>query len=168
MIAGLFDPGSAEAGMSALTPGALAVYEPDASLSLAWGVPEDDDSSRCVGDDLPEWLVTDSHEWGSATRGWAVVLLNGSPIWQTPIWYIDWGSGIGGHVAGFSPQFKDYNPDDAEDRGSVGWRASQWATDLAALIESFSPTAGQFASFNPTARLVPYPSRLHPVDAAQR
>lgn len=168
MFAGLFDPRSSESELYALTGNSISVYEPDASLSLVWRVPDDEESGQVRGDRLPEWAAADGHDWNSATRGWAVVLLHGAPIWQEPIWYIDWGSGIGGHVADFSPNFKDYDVgDDDEDRAPDGWTASTWSIGLAGLINSFSPTIHEFVKFDPTSRLVLDPRRIHPVDEAQ-
>jgi hypothetical protein len=79
---------------------------------------------------------------------------------------LDWGSGIGGYVAGFRPVFGDY---DEELGGGVrkidAWEASAWEVGLAGLINSFSHTAADFARIDPTARLAPSPLALHPIDA---
>jgi hypothetical protein len=168
MLAGLFDPGMSEPHLRPVTGHNLAVYEPDPSLSLLWSVPDEYEEDRRSGQrELPDWAETDDHTWKSARDGWAVILLNGSPIWQAPIWYIDWGSGIGGYVADFHPRFGDYDEELGGGARKIdGWEASAWAIGLARLINAFSHTAGEFAGFEPTARLVPSPSKVHPVDAA--
>ena len=80
MVAGAFDSGATRP----LTGHSLAVYEPDARLSLAWPVPDEPEAERPNRDEqgVPEWAEQDSYEWKSARDGWAVILLNGSPIWQ--------------------------------------------------------------------------------------
>lgn len=111
---------------------------------------------------IPEWAENDSQTWESARSGWAVILLNGSPIWQALVWYIDWGSGIGGYVADFRPRF---GPDDESGTPTLeGWEATRWSIGLARLLNVFSNVATEFARFEPTDRLVPEPSSLHPVD----
>src|SRR4051794_36858358 len=103
MLAGMFDPGGADSVPRPLMGHSLAVYESDARLSLVWPVPEDDEPKDLRGDAQPEWAQDDPHTWKVVRPGWGVVLLNGAPIWQTPMYYLDWGSGIGGYVARFSP-----------------------------------------------------------------
>jgi hypothetical protein len=166
MLAGLFDPGMKQAQMRHLAGHSIAIYEPDARLSIVWPVPEDDDEveGRDRQDRLPAWLEQDDHDWSSARPGWAVILLGGAPIWQTLIWYLNWGSGIGGYVTDFEPVNGSY---DAASRPSMGvWATSKWAVDLAGLINSLGAPK-EFSGFDPTSRLVLEPSRLHPVDAAR-
>jgi hypothetical protein len=163
MLAGLVDPGGAEPGARALLGHTIAVYEPDARLSLVWPVPEREDDER-AGQRLPEWAEEDSEKWDSAHLGTVVVVLNGSPIWQERVWYLDWGTGVGGYVANFQPRFAADS-----DRGRPkrdGWDASAWSIGLARLLSVFSAT-GEFDAVEPTGRLVPSPSTLHPVDAAR-
>jgi len=162
IIAGLFDAGAAEPRTSILTGHTIAVYEPDPRLSLVWPVPDDDprdERDRAT----PEWLENEEHDWKHSRDGWAVVLLDGAPIWQELISYLDWGSGVGGHVAYFEPRFADSGT-----RSSIeGWNASKWSIDLARLINTFS-ASGDFGNFDPTQRVVPNPSDIHPVDAERR
>ena len=162
MVAGMFDPGMTEPNTRPLAGHTIAVYEPDARLSLVWPLPEDDDERS----GLPEWAEDDVHSWKSARHGWTVVLLDGTPIWQEPMWYLGWGSGVGGYVPDFEPRFGDY---DEEVGGGVrkldGWDASTWSIALANLINSFSHTAGEFGNVDPTLNLVPSPLTLHPIDA---
>lgn len=161
MLAGLSDPGGKEPDLRPLYGHSIAAYEPDARLSLLWPVDEEPDAGPLRGEDLPEWAAEDTHEWKSARPGWVVILLNGTPIWQQSLVYIDWGSGVGGYVPHFDPVYGD-------DRGTpelVGWSSSRWAIGLAGLINSFSHTASEFAQFDPTHRLVPQPDQLHPIDA---
>src|SRR3954462_12487551 len=104
MLAGIFDPGVVdEPATRPLAGHSLAVYEPDARLSLTWSVPEDDDYLNREESSLPARAATDSPQWKNARRSWAVVLLGGAPIWQDVLWFLDWGSGIGGYVADFQP-----------------------------------------------------------------
>jgi hypothetical protein len=113
MAVGLFDSGASEPRTTILAPHSLAVYEPDARLSLVWPVPDEEARDRRGRAD-PEWLTGESHDWTLARSEWVVVLVNGAPVWQEPVIYLDWGSGIGGY---------------------------------------------------PTSRVVPSPSRVHPIDA---
>ncbi len=164
MLAGIFDPGGDEPETRPLVGHSLAVYEPDPRLSLVWPVPEDDsflDRSRRFE---PEWLTQDTHDWGRAERNWAIVLLSGAPIWQEPVWYLDWGSGNGGYVADFRPDFEKSDP--AEVPLIKEWTASRWSIGLASLLNGFAAT-GDWFRFDPTSSLVPSPSPVHPVDGAR-
>jgi|GEM_PF-3216580 hypothetical protein len=166
MLPAMFDPGVADDPRTRpLTGDHLAVYEPDARLSLVWPVPADDDHIHSRDRNPPEWTENDAHTWKNVRPGWAVVLLHGAPIWQDLIWYLDWGSGIGGWVPHFSPVFGE----DDENRVPTlaGWKTDQWSIKLVGLINSFSHTWREFANVEPTARLVPNPSTVHPVDAAR-
>lgn len=166
MVAGLFDPGASEPRIRPLVGHTMAVYGPDARLSLVWPVPATDEAERPDRSErfIPEWAERDSFEWKNARQGWAVVLLSGAPIWQVSLWYLDWGSGIGGYV----PDFRAiYGEDDDEGTPSIaGWEVSAWDVGLARLINSFA-SVPDFYKFDPTPRIVPEPSKLHPVDAAR-
>lgn len=167
MVAGMFDPGVADDPRTRPLAGhSLAVFEPDPRLSLVWPVPEDDDDiGRRADNWTPEWAEQDTYEWKNARSGFAVILLGGSPIWQERLWYLNWGSGIGGYVVDFSPQFGDYDEELGGGARKIdGWDASTWSISLAGLINSFSHTAGEFANFDLTSRLVPSPSAMHPID----
>lgn len=161
MVAGLFDPGAAEPELRPLVGHTIAVYEPDARLSLVWPVPDAEEPDPGVRRSLPEWAEQDDDQWKNARDAWAVVLLNGSPIWQARVWYLDWGSGIGGYVADFRPRFGD---SEATASSIEGWEASAWAIGLARLLNGFSG-ASDFDSRDPTARIVPSPLQIHPIDA---
>ena len=168
MLAGFYDPGFEESRLRPLVGHSLAVYEPDPALSMVWPLPDQDEADeyhRRAGrrDSLPEWAEQDDFDWKSARPSWVVVLLGGAPIWQQLVWYLDWGSGIGGYVPDFQAILKDGESHRPE---LVGWETTTWATGLARLINSFSAT-GDFGTFDPTPRLVPQPSGLHPVDAAR-
>ena len=166
MVAGMFDPGVADdARTRPLAGHSFAVYEPDARLSLVWPVPEDDDHLRPRGDSwIPEWAESDKHQWKSARSGWAVVLLGGAPIWQDRLWYLDWGSGIGGYVPDFDPVYTDIEGPNGPQLEA--WQSLSWAVELARLINFFSASSDWF-SFDPTLRIVPSPLSQHPVDAAR-
>lgn len=168
MVAAMFDPGVADDPRTRPLVGhSLAVYDSDPRLSLVWLVPEDDDHVGARRESwVPEWAEQETFEWKNARSGFAVVLLGGAPIWQERLLYLDWGSGVGGYVADFSPRFGDY--DEAVGGGVRridGWEASAWSVGLAGLINSFSTIAREFANVDPTARVVPSPSTVHPVDA---
>jgi hypothetical protein len=93
-----------------------------------------------------------------------VILLGGAPVWQAPVWYLDWGSGIGGYVPYIEAVFGDDLVDG--ERPEVGWDVSQWAVGMARLINAFGAPREWYAH-DPTSRLVPKPGQLHPVDARQ-
>jgi hypothetical protein len=164
MLAATFDPGMSDPRPRPLTGHTVAVYVPDARLSIVWPMPEDDDEygNRRRATRLPEWAETDDRSWKHARSGWAVVLLNGSPIWQEPVWYIDWGSGIGGYVANFRARIGDDN-----ESGTLTldrWEANAWSISFARLLNVFSNVSAEFARLEPTSRLVPEPSNAHPLD----
>lgn len=91
-------------------------------------MPEDDDYLGHLGKrTVPEWAENDTQTWKNAKFGWTVVLLAGAPIWQEPLWYVDWGSGIGGYVADFKPRFGDYDEELGGGARKVdSWDASAW------------------------------------------
>src|SRR4051794_10435813 len=62
--AGIFDPGFEDARTRPLAGHTIAVYEPDARISMVWPVVEDDDEDR--GRFIPEWLEADGHQWKNA------------------------------------------------------------------------------------------------------
>lgn len=162
MVAAMFDPGAEDVRTRALAGDSIAVYEPDPRLTIVWPVPEDDDDFPRMRrrKELPEFAEEDEQEWKNARPGWVVILLNGSPIWQELLWYLDWGSGMGGYVAGFQGVFSD--GDDGPTR--TGWTTSTWEIGLAGLVNSMS-TTHEWRDLDPTYRLVPAPSTLHPIDA---
>lgn len=164
MLAGVFDPGASEPAMRPLNGHSIAVYEPDARLSLVWPVGDEPEADRVRNWEQwkPEWLDADGHEWKSARQGWVVVLLGGAPVWQESLLYLDWGSAVGGYVPDFQPVFSEDRAGGTPDLD--GWTTSRWEVGLAGLINSFlHPT--DFASFDPTYRLVPVPDEIHPIDA---
>jgi hypothetical protein len=165
MLAGIFDPGGKEPDTRPLAGHSIAVYELDARLSLIWPLPVEHEHDRFGRERwVPEWAEKDTHEWKNARDGWAVVLLGGAPIWQARIWYLDWGSGIGGYVPDFEEVHGDREP--GELPKLVGWETSAWAVGLVRLINSFSPTS-DWVRLDPTPRVAPSPSPVHPVDAAR-
>lgn len=167
MVAGVFDAGMTESSMRTLDGNSIAVYEPDARLSMVWQVPDEPEAEQSDRYErgTPEWAEQDDLEWKNARGGWVVILLNGAPIWQESVWYLDWGSGVGGYVPYFRARYGD------RDEGGIptieGWETSAWAVGLAGLLNTFSPTAGDFANLDPTTRVVPSPSPIHPVEASR-
>jgi hypothetical protein len=163
MLAGIFDPGASQPETRPLMGDSVAVYEPDARLSIVWPVPEDSDARRR---DLPEWAEQDDHDWTTTGREWAVILVCGAPIWQTPIWYLNWGSGIGGYVPNFEPVYGDDEP--SGEPTLERWEVSAWAVGLARLLNVVAWTPHDWFGFDPTQRIVSHPSPVHPIDAARR
>lgn len=163
MLATFFDPGTAEPRTRALTGHSIGVYEPDARLAIVWPVPEDDDDVVRPGRsrDLPEFLEADSRQWKSARREWGVVVVCGSPVWQEPIWYADWGSGIGGYV----PEIRPILSESPEEK-PAGWEATEWAIHFVGLINRLAGSY-QWHEFDPTPRLVAEPQPQHPIDLAR-
>ncbi len=166
MIPAMFEPGAEEPATRAITGHSIAVYEPDPRLTIVWPLREDDDhmtrDSRRQERDLPEFAGDDSQEFKSGCLGWVVILFAGSPVWQEAQWYLDWGSGIGGYVADIQPDFG--HDADLSRPTRVGWKTSAWAIALADLVNSLAGSY-DWGSFDPTHRLVPKPSTLHPIDA---
>jgi hypothetical protein len=161
MLATFFDPGVAgEPRTRPLTGHSIAVFEPDPRLCMLWPVAEDDDHLGRYERSLPEWAADRHFKSGEAR--WSVIMLGGAPVWQSRLWYLDWGSGIGGYVADFSPQFAR----DAHVFEPVleGWRTSEWAVAHAGLINAFSPSR-EWDSLDPTFQIDPQPSQLRPIDA---
>lgn len=166
MLAGVFDPGMKDHALTRPLAGhSIAVYEPDPALSMVWPVPEEPEAEELepFNRPLPEWAEQDGHDWKHPRLNYAVVLLGGAPVWQEPVWYLDWGAGIGGYV----PYIEAVLSDGSEDgeRPVTGWSVSAWAVGLARLINSFSAPR-EWYTHDPTDRVVPQPDRLHPLDAA--
>jgi hypothetical protein len=97
MLAGVFDAGFDEAQTRPLAGHSIAVYEPDPALSMVWPVPESDEEVEHRPEARFEW--DPDKRFKNVRSGHVVILLGGAPIWQTIVWYLDWGSGIGGYVA---------------------------------------------------------------------
>lgn len=123
MVAGVFDPGMKDAATRTLEGHSMVVYEPNPCLALTWPVPEDPEAERPdrLERHQPEWAEQDSKDWKSARGGYAVVIYCGAPIWQTYLYYLDWGSGVGGYVPSFNPVF-------AEDRVDGVPQIERWET----------------------------------------
>lgn len=165
MLAGVFDPGMEEPRTRTMEGHSIAVYEPDARLSIVWTVPDEPEAERPNRHDrfIPEWAEQDNHEWKNASPGYAVILLSGSPVWQELVWYLDWGSGVGGFVSDIQAVFGDLE----DGVPSIErWETTKWAAGLARLLNSFEAT-GDWYSFDPTPRVVPELTSLHPVDACR-
>jgi hypothetical protein len=90
LLTGFVDVGDQDGPvLAALQHGYRAVYEPDPTLSLAWGMASMD--TRDMRErSAPDWL---SAEWTSAESRFAHVLLNGSMVWQVKFAAIDCGAG---------------------------------------------------------------------------
>lgn len=127
MVVALFNSGTDESGTRALAGHSIAVYEPDPRLTMVGPVPEDDDDMTLIGNrrerGLPEFAEEDSNEWKSARPSWVVILFNGTPVWQDLLWYLDWGSGVGGYVANIEPEWERTMTTTAQ-AGSAGWPVS--------------------------------------------
>ncbi|HEX3240301.1 MAG TPA: hypothetical protein VHR18_09220 [Solirubrobacterales bacterium] len=164
MLAAVFDPGMEEPRMRTMEGHSIAVFEPDPRLSMVWSIADEPEAERQPAERferfIPEWLGQDDHEWKSARDSYVVVLLGGSPIWQERIWYLDWGSGVGGFVPDIQPVF---GPLEEGVPSIERWETTKWHVGLARLISSFEAT-GDWYSFEPTERIVPEPSGIHPVD----
>ncbi|HXD53950.1 MAG TPA: hypothetical protein VN618_04275 [Solirubrobacteraceae bacterium] len=119
-----------------------AVYEPDISVTLAWGMPPEDwrDERRDGGNNKPEWLPTGPATLKSAYLKYAHVLYNGAVIWEVGYAYADWGSGIGGCLPWPEPKF-DGNV--AEPK-LLGWEASQWEDKLTRLLTDLQRDGAEF------------------------
>jgi hypothetical protein len=160
MVAGVFDAGSKEAQTRPLAGHSIAIYEPNPALSMVWPVPEDDEEAdRRRQPFHPEW--DQGKRFKNVRSGHAVLMLGGAPVWQTLVWYLDWGSGIGGYVADFSAIFDR----DAMEQPApiVGWEASSWDIGLAGLINSFAHTAHEWIVQDPTDNVVTKRSDVHPI-----
>jgi hypothetical protein len=108
---------------------------------------------------LPDWAEQDSEEFKSARVAYTVILLGGALVWQEAMWYLDWGSGIGGYVPYIEPKFSgEY---EGHERPQTGWQVSLWAVKLARLMNSFEGTH-HWHPHDPTIRLVPEPDKMHP------
>jgi hypothetical protein len=163
MLAGVFDPGiKDEARTRTLMGHSIAVYEPDPKLSMVWPMPEEPEAERPERFErgLPDWA--DSEKFKGARLNYAVILLGGAPVWQEAVWYLDWGSAVGGYVPYIEPKFSDEY--EGHERPQTGWQVSLWAVKLARLMNTFEGTH-LWHPHDPTMRLVPEPDKLHPIDA---
>jgi hypothetical protein len=164
MLAGIFDPGMEDARTRPLAGHSIAVYEPDPRVSMVWPVPDEAEAEQPNRHErgLPDWAEQDSEEFKSARVAYTVILLGGAPVWQEAVWYLDWGSGIGGYVPYIEPKFSgEY---EGHERPQTGWQVSLWAVKLARLMNSFEGTH-HWHPHDPTIRLVPEPDKMHPIDA---
>lgn len=164
MLAGVFDAGFKEAKTRPLAGHSIAIYEPNPAFSMVWPVPEDDEEAERRREPFqPEW--DRNEEFKHVQPGYAVLMLGGAPIWQTLVWYLDWGSGIGGYVAHFSAIFDR----DADLRPApiVGWEASSWDIGLAGLINSFAHTSHEWFAHDPTDSVITTRSDAHPLAVAR-
>jgi len=165
MLAGMFDPGMEDARTRPLAGHSIAVFEPDPQVSMVWPVPDEAEAERPNRHErfIPEWAEQDGHGWKNARPGFVVFLLGGAPVWQELVWYLDWGSGIGGYVPNIEAVFGDDYVDG--EKPVIGWSTTAWAASLTRLISSFE-SAHDWYTHDPTLRIVPKPESLHPVDAA--
>lgn len=162
MVAGVFDPGMKEAAMRQLEGHSIAIYEPDPRLSMVWPVPEEHpaEERKPFETPLPEWLP---ETWKTARLVYVVILMSGAPIWQVPVYSLNWGAGIGGFVPSFDAVFGEHG----DDGPSVeGWTTTSWEISLTRLINSFRSNAG-WPSHDPTDSIVPEPDLTHPVDVGR-
>jgi hypothetical protein len=169
MMAGVFDPGFEDARTRPLAGHSIAVYEPNPAVSMVWPIPEDDaETERRSGHAEGfrfEW-DEERKRFKNVRAGYVVIALGGAPVWQTLIWYLDWGSGIGGYIANFSPIF-DENLTPEHPEAVTGWEASAWEIRLAGLVNSFSHTARDWAVQDPTDKVVTRRLEAHPLDLAR-
>jgi hypothetical protein len=129
MVTGLLDvAGSDEPpALVALQPDYRAIYMPDARLGIAWGIPDADArDERALAP--PDWMPA---EWSSARPAHAVVLLNGSAVWQVLYASVNWGAGISGYMPWPAPHYADGS---AERPAVVGWRTTSWEASFARLL----------------------------------
>lgn len=167
MLAGVFDPGMKdEAKTRPLAGHSIAVYEPDPQLSMVWPIPEEPEAERPdrLERFIPEWAEKDGHGWKNANMSYVVILLGGAPVWQAPVWYLDWGSGIGAtsHMSKRCSATTSLTENGRSRLGRIP--VGVGAVGMARLINAFGAPREWYAH-DPTSRLVPKPGQLHPVDA---
>lgn len=164
MLAAVFDPGMEEPRARTMEGHSIAIYEPDPRVSMVWTIADEPEAERPdrFERSTPEWLEQSSKEWKSVRSNYVVFLLSGAPVWQECIWYLDWGSGVGGFVPDFQPVFgslEDGVP------SIERWETTRWHVGMTRLLSSFEATKDWF-SLEPTEEIVPEPSTAHPVDPA--
>lgn len=71
------------------------------------------------------------------------------------------GLRIGGYVPDFRPKFADERT--LATPAFVGWEVRAWEVGLVDLINSLSPTAHEWVRHDPTLRIAPKPTPLHPI-----
>jgi hypothetical protein len=114
--------------LAALQPLYRAVYAPDARLGLAWGIPQVDSRDE-LPREPPRWMPED---WNSVEPRYAVVLLNGTAVWQVLLASVDWGAGISGYLPWPAPHYADEGgPGNAR---IIGWRSTSWEASFARLL----------------------------------
>lgn len=158
MLAVLFDAGARSPELRSVTGDRIAVYEPDARLSIVWTVDDE-----CRGDrpqsDPPERV---GEQFKHARDGWAVILFSGSPIWQVPIWVSRLGAWDWRVRARLQARTAATTTRQVGRRSRGG--TPQGGSSASRVSSMTSLTRRARATHDPTLRLVPEPSRLHPVD----
>lgn len=135
MVTGLLDVAATDEppALAALQPMYRAVHIPDARLGLAWGIPREDVRDERDTATPPDWVP---EEWNSVCQRYAVVLLNGSAVWQVLYASVDWGAGISGDLPWPKPHRADR---DEHGRARViGWRTTRWEASFARLLTLIS------------------------------
>ncbi len=116
-----------------------AVYAPDASISIAWGMGDMDRDGRSSGRQTegqkPEWAT--GRDWTSAWPRFAHVLLNGAMVWQVMYAGINWGAGVSGALPWPDPLFGE-GGDDPTRPAQIGCETTRWEVDFAALLNDLA------------------------------
>jgi len=100
--------------------------------------------------------------WNSARPRYAIVLLNGSPVWQVLLASIDWGAGITGYLPWPNPHYgPDAGPETA--RPVIGWRTTSWEASFARLLVRIA-RHDEFRSGSEEVAAGMYLEQRHPLD----
>jgi len=137
LLVGLADVASSTEppALAALTHQDRAVYLPDASLGLGWGMDlrdwrEDEERHHA----RPEWADQD---WSGVERHYAHVLLNGVMVWRVLYAWINVGAGMSGVMPWPGREFEE-----RAELGQVfppaGWDTTRWEVEFARLINDLS------------------------------
>lgn len=129
MVTALLDVAASDEppALAALQPTYRATYVPDARVALAWGIPDADARNERDGG-APAWMPT---EWTSARPLYAVVMLDGSVVWQVLYASVNWGAGITGYLPWPAAHHAGDLPHSSE---VIGWRTTSWEASFARLL----------------------------------
>jgi hypothetical protein len=138
LLVGVVNPGSLDDPLiTGTAPLYRALYVPDAHLTLAYGIAEDDDlPERREG---PDWA---DENWRDIEPQLAYVLLDGATIWSVRYAYIKRGAGADAMLPWPQQQYEAALPPDRPVR--EGWDTTRWEVEFARLLNDLSPNCRDF------------------------
>ena len=147
LLAGVFETMDSSApAVTALSHNHRAVYLPNPSIGIGWGMQSEDweeaiQSHRKLGlDPNPDWIAP---EWSDVYAQWAHLLLNGTMVWRVRYAYINRGAGMDGYLP-WPEEDREPVPDDPMNSRRIGWSTTSWEMSFAGLLNRLQGNAWDF------------------------